>query len=124
MDVRDLQIRIKADNLEDVRAALGGEVRRILVESGLPQNILAELLGIDQSEVSRLINGQYKLFSESRLFGFLDKLGKDVSVVIKDAELERFKQEYLEDFTQRFSRAVSDALTLPIKRGKHNAPED
>lgn len=121
-DVRDLQIRIKADNLEDVRAALGGEVRRILVESGLPQNILAELLGIDQSEVSRLINGQYKLFSESRLFGFLDKLGKDVSVVIKDAELERFKQEYLEDFTQRFSRAVSDALTLPIKRGKHNAP--
>ena len=117
-DMRDLEIKFKCDQMEEARALIGDEIRRVLMESGLPQRILAELLGIDQSEVSRLMTGQFELFSEGRLLGFLDKLGKDVSVVIKDAELERFKQEYLEDFTQRFSRAVDDALTLPVKRGK------
>lgn len=125
-DVRDLTLKIKADNEQEARATLCNEVGRILRESGLPQHAIAELLAVNQSEVSNLINGKFELFSEGRLLRFLDKLGKDVSVVIKNAELERFKQVYVEDFTERFSKAVEDALTLPIRKTGRplNAPED
>lgn len=125
-DVKDLEIRIKADNEQKTRATLCNEVGRILRVSGLPQHAIAELLAVNQSEVSNLINGKFGLFSESRLLRFLDKLGKDVSVVIKDTEVERFKQIYAEDFAERFSKAVEDALRLPISRTgrRNNAPED
>jgi len=44
------------------RAQLGHTVRLILKARKLKQREIAELLGIDQAEVSRLMNGQYHLF--------------------------------------------------------------
>jgi predicted XRE-type DNA-binding protein len=56
------------------RAQLGHSVRMILEKKKLKQREIAALLGIDQAEVSKLMNGQYHLFAEGRLFGLLNKL--------------------------------------------------
>ena len=53
------------------RAQLGHTVRLILKARKLKQREIGELLGIDQAEVSKLMNGQYHLFAEGRLFAFL-----------------------------------------------------
>ena len=64
------------------RAKLGHSVRMILKDRGLNQKNISDLLKIDQSEVSKLMNGKYHLFSEGRLFGFLNRLDRKVTVQI------------------------------------------
>jgi predicted XRE-type DNA-binding protein len=53
------------------RAQLGHSVRLIPQARKLKQREIAKLLAIDQAEVSKLMNGQYQLFAEGRLFAFL-----------------------------------------------------
>ena len=57
-----------------IRAQLGHAVRKILEAKRRKQREVSELLGIDQAEVSKLMNGKYHLFSEGRLLGFLNRL--------------------------------------------------
>ena len=76
MDLED------ADELM-IRAQLGQAVRKILEEKGGKQREIAGLLGIDQAEVSKLMNGKYHLFSEGRLLGFLNRLDRKVIVRIE-----------------------------------------
>ena len=64
------------------RAQLGHSVRIILEKRNLKQREIGKLLGIKQPEVSNLMNGRYALFSQERLFGFLNKLGHKVMVKI------------------------------------------
>ena len=65
-----------------IRARLGHSVRMLLTEKKLKQLQISELLDIDQSEVSKLMNGKYYLFSEGRLFNFLNKLDRKITVQI------------------------------------------
>ncbi|HUO29164.1 MAG TPA: helix-turn-helix transcriptional regulator [Bryobacteraceae bacterium] len=62
------------------RAQLGHTVRLILKARKLKQREIAELLGIGQAEVSRLMSGQYHLFAEGRLFVFLKALEQKVTI--------------------------------------------
>jgi predicted XRE-type DNA-binding protein len=62
------------------RAQLGHAVRLILKAKKLKQREIAALLGIDQAEVSKLMNGQYHLFAEKRLFTFLKALEQKVTI--------------------------------------------
>lgn len=64
------------------RAQLGHTVRLILKARKLKQREIAELLGIDQAEVSRLMNGQYHRFAEGRLFAFLKSLEQKVTIQV------------------------------------------
>jgi predicted XRE-type DNA-binding protein len=64
------------------RAKLGHTVRMLLTKKKLKQREIAALLDIDQAEVSKLMNGQYHRFAEGRLFGFLNRLNKKVTVTI------------------------------------------
>jgi predicted XRE-type DNA-binding protein len=66
-----------------LRAELGYAVRKILEETPRKQREIAELLGIDQAEVSKLMNGKYHGFSEGRLFGFPSRLDRKVILQIK-----------------------------------------
>ena len=66
------------------RSQLGHAVRMILKEKGWKQGEICRQLGIDQGEVSKLVNGKYHLFSEKRLFGFLNKLNKQVILTVVD----------------------------------------
>lgn len=65
-----------------VRARLGHAVRMILESRKLKQREICQLLEIKQPEVSNLMNGRYTLFSQERLFGFLNKLDRKVTVTI------------------------------------------
>ena len=75
------------------RAKLGHTVRMILEKRGLKQKEISELLKINQSEVSKLMNGKYHLFSEGRLFGFLNKLDRKVTVQISPRQKDDNPQE-------------------------------
>ena len=72
-----------------IRAQLGRAVRSILEEKGGKQRELAALLGIDQAEISKLMNGKYHLFSEGRLVGFLNRLDRKVTVHIEPRDQEK-----------------------------------
>ncbi len=65
-----------------LRAKLGYTIRKILESRNLKQQEIAELLNIKQPEVSNLMNGKYHLFSEGRLFTFLNKLEHKVTIQI------------------------------------------
>ncbi len=65
-----------------IRAKLGYAVRKILESRKLKQQEIAELLNIKQPEVSNLMKGKYHLFSEGRLFVFLNKLEHKVTIQI------------------------------------------
>lgn len=66
-----------------VRAQFGHAVRKILEDKGYKQREIAILLDIDQSEVSRLMNGKYHLFSEGRLLVFLNRLDQKIIMHIE-----------------------------------------
>jgi predicted XRE-type DNA-binding protein len=51
---------------------------------------MADLLGVKQSEVSHLMNGEFSRFSEGKLMNFLKRL--DHEVVIQINKIERFTQ--------------------------------
>ncbi len=72
------------DNAEEllIRAKLGHAVRMILEKKKLKQREIGKLLEIKQPEVSNLMNGRYTLFSQERLFAFLNKLDRKVTVQV------------------------------------------
>ena len=75
------------------RAHLGHSVRMILEERNLKQREIGKLLGIKQPEVSNLMNGRYTLFSQKRLFGFLNKLDRKVTVKVTPSRSGEKPQE-------------------------------
>lgn len=64
------------------RAKLGYTVRKIIESRHLKQQEIAQLLNIKQPEVSNIMKGKYHLFSEARLFGFLNRLERKVTIQI------------------------------------------
>ena len=64
------------------RAKLGYAVGKMLEDRNLKQQEIAALLNIKQPEVSNLMKGKYHLFSESRLFNFLNKLEQKIVIQI------------------------------------------
>ena len=46
------------------------------------QNAVAEVLGIDQPKVSKLLRGQFAEYSVERLLSFLTRLGYDVKIAV------------------------------------------
>lgn len=65
-----------------IRAKLGHSVRMILEKKKIKQREIGKLLEIKQPEVSNLMNGRYTLFSQERLFAFLNKLDRKVTVQV------------------------------------------
>jgi predicted XRE-type DNA-binding protein len=49
---------------------------------GLTQKAAAELIGIDQPKVSKLLHGHYQGYSSDRLLHFLNLLGQNVVITI------------------------------------------
>ena len=68
------------------RAKLGAAVRSILQERNLKQQDIAQLLNIEQPEVSKIVQGKYYVFSEARLFGFLNRLEKKITIQISNRD--------------------------------------
>lgn len=76
---------LELENSEEllVKAELARRISSIIAAQNLTQAEAATLLGIDQPKVSALVNGKLSGFSTTRLFRFLNALGRDVEIVVK-----------------------------------------
>ncbi|MGD9656586.1 MAG: helix-turn-helix domain-containing protein [Methylocystis sp.] len=66
-----------------LKAQLVGKIDALLKERGLKQVQAAELFGVKQPDVSKLLHGDFRQFSLERLLRFLVALGQDVEIVVK-----------------------------------------
>ena len=69
--------------LEQLRAELALEIWRIMKQRNLTQAKLADALGVNQADVSRLKNGEFSRFSIERLFRFLKALDRTIEIHIR-----------------------------------------
>ena len=78
-------------NSEDMieKAQLVTKIADIIRQRGLTQERAAEVLGLTQPKVSKLLKGQFRGISERRLLLCLTRLGKDVEIFIKPAARPR-----------------------------------
>ena len=72
-----------------LKVELALEVNRLLRERRLTQVRAAQLLGISQPDVSRLVRGNFRDYSVERLFRLLTSLGRDVEIVIRKPRARR-----------------------------------
>src|SRR6266699_2585131 len=66
-----------------VKAQLVFNIGAIMKERHLKQVQAAELLGIRQPDVSKMLRGEFRQFSVERLLRFLVALNQDVEIVVK-----------------------------------------
>ncbi len=64
------------------KARLAYEIERSIRKWGLTQADAAKVLGVDQPKVSALRNGRLSGFSVERLIRFLNRLNRDVEIVV------------------------------------------
>jgi len=85
------------DNSDEllVKAELAYKISSIIASLGITQIESAKLLGIDQPKMSALINGKLSGFSTVRLFRFLNSLGRDVEIVVKNKPKSRSQARML-----------------------------
>ncbi len=72
-----------------LKAELVSRIDRIIRQRKLKQVEAAELLGLSQPDVSRLLRGNFREYSVERLLRLLTALGRDVEIVIRDADPPR-----------------------------------
>lgn len=67
----------------EAKGRLAMQIKAIVRERGLKQVQVADLTGLSQSDVSKILRGQLRGFSESRLYDVIAALGYDVRVVVE-----------------------------------------
>lgn len=71
------------------KAELARQINNIIKSRGLKQTEAAKILDIDQPKVSALSCGRLDDFSIERLIVFLNKLDRDVQIVVKKKPTRR-----------------------------------
>ena len=69
-----------------IKAQIVYQLARLIQAKGLTQREIAEQLGIDQPKVSALLRGQWEGYSVERLIRFVNRLHRDVTIVIGDKD--------------------------------------
>lgn len=67
-----------------VRAQLMSALRDIIDASGLSQRQIAKMLGVQQPRIAEIMSMKTQLFSSDLLMKLLSRMGKTVSVVIRN----------------------------------------
>ena len=78
---KDLGIPNAEEHL--VKAQLVFKIDTIMKDRGLKQAEAADLLGIKQPDVSKMLRGEFRQFSVERLLRFLVALDQDVEIIVK-----------------------------------------
>jgi predicted XRE-type DNA-binding protein len=65
------------------KAELATQIASAIAGRGLTQTRAAELLNVNQADVSDLVRGKLKGFSTDRLLRFLNALGRDIEIVVR-----------------------------------------
>lgn len=80
-DRRDITVnRVAEEHL--VKAQLVFKIDTIIKGRGLKQVEVAELFGVRQPDVSKMLRGEFRQFSVERLLRFLVALDQDVEIVV------------------------------------------
>lgn len=66
-----------------VKAQLVFKIDAILKKRGLKQVEAADLFGVRQPDVSKMLRGEFRQFSVERLLRFLVALDQDVEIIVK-----------------------------------------
>ncbi len=66
-----------------IKAQLVFKIDAIMKDRGLKQVEAADLFGIRQPDISKMLRGEFRQFSVERLLRFLVALDQDVEIVIK-----------------------------------------
>ena len=66
-----------------VKAQLVYKIDTIMKERGLKQSETADLLGVKQPDVSKMLRGEFRQFSVERLLRFLVALDQDVEIIVR-----------------------------------------
>jgi predicted XRE-type DNA-binding protein len=66
-----------------IKAQLVFKINEIMKDRGLKQVETAELIGVRQPDVSKMLRGEFRQFSVERLLRFLVALDQDVEIVVK-----------------------------------------
>jgi len=76
---------IGAPNADEhlVKAQLVYKIDALMKARGLKQVAAADLFGVKQPDVSKMLRGDFRQFSVERLLRFLVALGQDVEIVVK-----------------------------------------
>ena len=67
-----------------IKAKLVLKIDALMRARGLKQIEAAALFGVMQPDISKLLRGDFRLFSVERLMRFLVALGQDVEIVVKE----------------------------------------
>ena len=78
---RDIGVPNAEEHL--VKAQLVFKIDTILKDRGLKQIEAADLFGIRQPDISKMLRGELRQFSVERLLRFLVALDQDVEIIIK-----------------------------------------
>lgn len=75
---------ISAENADEmlVKAQLAATIRDILNSKSLTQTQAAEILGLPQPKLSRMLHGHFRGISEAKMMDCITRLGHDVRIVI------------------------------------------
>lgn len=68
-----------------VKAQLATKVGEIIKGRKWSQQQAAEVLGIPQSKLSKMLRGQFRGISEAKMLDCLTRLGRDVQIVVGPA---------------------------------------
>ncbi len=66
-----------------IKAQLVFKIDAIMKDRGLKQVEAADLFGIRQPDVSKMLRGEFRQFSVERLLRFLVELDQDVEIVVR-----------------------------------------
>jgi predicted XRE-type DNA-binding protein len=69
-----------------LKAQVAAQIQKLMTEKQLTQVQLAELVGLDQPKVSKLLRGQLSGYSLERLFSILNKLGRKIEIRVSSTE--------------------------------------
>lgn len=76
--------RPDADEMQ-VKARLAAKIAEIIKRRHLTQQQAAEILGIRQPKLSGMLRGQFRGISEAKMLDCLNRLGRDVQIVVRRA---------------------------------------
>jgi predicted XRE-type DNA-binding protein len=66
-----------------VKASLAAKISEIIKHRHLTQAQASEILGIPQPKLSGMLRGQFRGISEAKMLDCLNRLGRDVEIVVR-----------------------------------------
>ena len=72
-----------------VKANLALKISEIITQRRLTQMEAALVLGMPQPKLSKLLRGQFNGVSEAKMLECLNKLGRDIQIVIRKANRDK-----------------------------------